>query len=153
MLDELPILVRKFFQAISQRIPPRLEQTGPLDRIFRQEIDRGIAQLRTNPPFLATKTVNLMMRDHANPLYKISAQLKCFVLAPQHNANLLKHFFRVGRVAQKRDKISEQPTIVLREEPRKGVSPFMIRPQWIPATLHQKLRSCGRPTFANYLDL
>jgi hypothetical protein len=145
MLHELPVLVRKFFQAIPQRIAPRLEQASPLDRVFRQEIDRRIAQLRTNPPLLATKTVNLVMRDDAYPLHKISAQLKRFVLAPQHHANLLKDFLRVRRVAQERDKIGEQPTIVLREEPRKRVSPFMIRPVWMFATLHHTLRSCGRP--------
>ena len=43
MLHELPILVRKFFQAISQRIAPRLQQTSPLDRVFRQEVNRRIA--------------------------------------------------------------------------------------------------------------
>jgi len=153
MLHELPVLVRKFFQAISQRIPPRLEQTGPLDRVLGQKIDRRVAQLRPNPPLLTTKTVNLVMRNHANPLHKIGAQLKRFVLAPQHYTNLLKHFLSVGRVAQQRDKIGEQPTIVLREKPRKGVSPFMIRPHWIPATLHHKLRRCGRPTLPKYLDL
>ncbi len=36
MLHELPILGRKFLQAVPQRIAPRLEQTGALNRVFSQ---------------------------------------------------------------------------------------------------------------------
>ena len=48
MLHELAILVRKLAKALPQRIAPRFEQVRAIDSVLRQQVDRHIAQLRTD---------------------------------------------------------------------------------------------------------
>jgi hypothetical protein len=105
MLDELTIRARKLLQATSQRVSPRLEQSGPLDGVVRKQVDNGIAQLCTVSLMLAAEPVHLIVGNYADPFDEVGAQFKCLVFSPEDYANFLKYLLRMGRVPEERNQV------------------------------------------------
>jgi len=100
LLDQQSVRIAQLLQATAERVASRFEEIHSLNRIVRQQIDDRIAQLRADTAPLAPVTLNLVVCNHADPLHKISAQLKRLVFAPQHDTDLLKDFLRRRGTAQ-----------------------------------------------------
>ena len=68
--------------------------------IPRNHVHSGVAQLRADAVLLASKLPHLIMGNDAYPPDEVSTQFEGLILAPQHDADLLKYILGVARVAQ-----------------------------------------------------
>ncbi len=67
-----------------------------------------------------------MVRDHADPLHEVGSQLERLMLPAEDHADFLKNFFGRRGITQQRDKIREQPAVMLGKEPGERVAPLIV---------------------------
>jgi hypothetical protein len=122
LTDDLPIVVGQLFETALQSIAARFEQIDTVDGVTREKFHRGIAQLGPDFPLLSSEPVHLIMGDYADPFDEVRTQFKGVTLAPQHNADLLKDLFRMGRASEQRHQIGKEPTVVLGKKTGKRIA-------------------------------